>query len=96
MGEPDSVRLGHKPKQTTISVETPWPTLFDYLQSRLIVAIEEFVGDFALRILVREFQRLGAIPLHVDNRGEAIGKDAVYRRVGKQVFEARHVSPIRL
>ena len=47
MGESDAVRFRNQAEKTTVAVKTPRPALLDDLQTRLIVAVKQLVGDFS-------------------------------------------------
>jgi hypothetical protein len=75
----------------SIAVKTPRPTLFDDFKPRLVVPIEQLVGDSASGIFVRQFVCLGTEPLHVDNRNKAVRQDAPDRCI----VGGLRVSPIK-
>ena len=76
MGQANAVRLGDQPEQGAIAVEAPRPALLDQLQARLVVAVQELVGDLSGRRLVRQLQGLGAVPLGGHNDDLRVGEDA--------------------
>jgi len=78
----DAVRLGDKAKQRSVAIERPRATLFDDLKVRLVVPVEQLAGDLAVWAFVHELQSVRAVPLHVDDRHEAIGQDAPHDAVG--------------
>jgi hypothetical protein len=43
--EVDAVRFRDQAKETAVAVETPGPALLDDLKARLIMAVEQLVGD---------------------------------------------------
>ena len=87
MGQPDALRFGHQPEQRAVAVEAPGPALLDDLEPRLVVAVEQLVGDLAGRRLVGQLQRLGTEPLDADHGDQRIGQDAADGSVGLEVFE---------
>ena len=58
-----------------VAVEAPRPALLDDLERASSCAIEQFVGDLAGGGLVRQFERLGAEPLHADDCDQRVGQD---------------------
>jgi hypothetical protein len=71
--------FGHEPEQMAVAVEAPGPALLNDGQACFIVPIEQLVGDTARGVLIREFERLRAKPLHADDCHEALGKNATDR-----------------
>ena len=91
MGEMDALGLGHEPKQRTVAIKSPRPPFFlDDLQIGLAVAIQQFVADPAVRVLVGQLDGVGSEPLHADNGNEARRQDAANRAVRFDILEARH------
>ena len=78
--EADAVRLGDEAEERAVAVEAPRAALLDDLEARLVVAVEELVGDPARRRLVGELERVGAEPLDADDGDERVGQDAADRR----------------
>ena len=70
-----------------VAVEAPRTALLDYFKARLIVPIENLLGDPTRRRAVYQRQRLGTVPLHADNGDRAIVEDAPYGGVGLECFE---------
>ena len=93
MRETDALRLGDEPKQVSVAVEAPRPTLLDDFDARLVVAIEQLVGDLARRVLVGEFERLGAEPLDADDRNQAIWQNALNGGVGRSSSSLLMLAP---
>ena len=92
MREADAMRLGDEPEQVPVAVEAPRPPLRHDLEPRLVVTIEQLVGDLAAGVLVGELERLRAEPLHADDSDQAIRQDALHRRIRLKVFEFAHKS----
>ena len=90
MRQADAMRFGHEPEQMAVAVKAPGAALLDHGKARFVVAIQQLVGDPAGRVLVGEFQRLGAKPLDTDDGDEAIREDAAHGGVGLEVFERAH------
>ena len=88
----DALRLGDQPEEGAVAVEAPGPALLDDLEARLVVAVEQLVGDLAGGRLVGQLERLGAEPLHADDRDEAVRQDAADGGVGLEVFEGHDCS----
>ena len=92
MREANALRLGDEAEERAVAVEAPGPALLHHLEARLVVAVEQLVRHLARRRLVGEFQRLGAEPLHADDRHEFIGQDALEGCIGLKVFQKAHVT----
>ena len=90
VGEADALRLGDQAEERAVAVEAPGPALLDDLEPRLVVAVEQLVGDLAGRVLVGQLERLRAEPLHADDGDQGIREDAADGGVGLEVFEAAH------
>ena len=90
--EADALRLGDEPEQRAVAVEAPGPALLDDLEPRLVVAVEQLVGDLAGGRLVGELERLGAEPLHADDGHQRVRQDAAHGGVGLEVFELDHAT----
>src|SRR2546422_6376736 len=91
MRKPDAVCFRDKAEEAAVAVETPWPTLLDQFETRFIVAVQEHVCHATSRVLVGEFERLRAKPLHTDNRDQGIRHNAADGGVGLDVFEPAHI-----
>jgi hypothetical protein len=91
VGEPDTVCFGYQPEEVAGSIETPRPPLFDYLDTLLIVTIEQLVGDIAGGILVGELEGIRPEPLHGHHFHEAVRKDASDGGVWPKIFQLTHV-----
>ena len=63
MREADALRFGDQPEQRPFALEAPSPPLGDDLEARLVVAVQQFVGDRPGRRLVSQLERFGAEPL---------------------------------
>ena len=83
----DAVGLGDQTEERAVAVEAPGPALLHQLQTGLVVAVEQLVGDLAVRGLVGQLQGLGAEPLDADHRHQGIGDDAADGGVGLELFE---------
>ncbi len=64
--------------------------MLDDVETRLVVAVEELVGDPAGRVLVGQLQRFGAEPLDGDDRDGRVGQDAANAGVRLKFFELGH------
>ena len=76
--EPDALCLRDEPEERAIAIEAPRPPNLDYLETRLVVTVDQLAGDPAGGVLVGELDGVRAVPLDVDDRGEAVGSDAAY------------------
>ena len=83
--QPNAVRLGDEPEEAAVAVEAPGPALLNDFQARLVVAVQEDVGDAASGILVGQLDGLGAEPLDVHDGDETVGQDAADGGVGPEV-----------
>jgi hypothetical protein len=91
VGQSDAMRFGDEAKQRAFAVEAPGAALFDHLEAGFIVAVENLVGDAASWIPIYESQRIGAVPLHANDRDGGIGENAADGCAGGQVFQS-HVT----
>ena len=90
MGEPDAVSLRDEAKELPVTVETPGASLFDHLDTGLIVAVQEPVVHPAGRRLMRELERVRPEPLDADDRDQYVRQDAPHGRLGAEILEAAH------
>ena len=72
VSQTDALGFGDQPEQRAIPVEAPGPADLRDLEAGLVVPVEQLVGDFAGRRFVRQLQRLGAEPLHADDRDQSV------------------------
>jgi hypothetical protein len=92
--EANPLRLGYQPEQAAVAVEAPRPSLFDNLEPRLVIAIQQFVRDLAGGRLVRELEGFRTEPLHADDGDEAVREDAADRGVGREIVKLGHAKPV--
>src|SRR5437867_8233884 len=90
----DSLCFRDEAKKGAVPIETPGAALLDYLETGFVMAVEERIRNPAGRILVGQLQGFRAKPLHTDDGGKAIRKDASHARVGFQVLKSAHVSAL--
>ena len=90
VGQADALRLGHQAEEGAVAVKAPGAALLDEFQARFVMAEEQLVGRLAGRRFVGKLQGFGAVPLHVDDRDEAVGQDATEGGIGLEIFEADH------
>ena len=88
--QPNPVGLGDEPEQRTVAVEAPGPALLDHLEARLIVPVQQLVGDTPAGVLVGELQRLRPVPLDAHHRGEGVRQDPTHARIRLELFELAH------
>ena len=93
VGEADAVGLGDQAEQRTVAVEAPRPSGLGNLEARLVVAIQDLVGDLAGGGLVRQLDRVRAEPLRVDHGDEGVRDEAPDRRSWGQRFERCDAGP---
>jgi hypothetical protein len=62
----DSMGFGDEAEEATVAVEGPGSAEFGNFEGGLAVAEEEFVSEFALGVLVSEFNGGVPIPFHVN------------------------------
>jgi hypothetical protein len=74
------MRLGDKLEHRAVTVEAPRPPGLDEAQARLVVAIKDLLGDAARGVAVGQRERIGAVPLHANNRHRDIGNQAAEGR----------------
>ena len=94
MGQPNALVFGDEAEEAAVAVETPRPAVFDNLNPCLVVAVEQFVRDFACWILVSQFEGLRAEPLDSDDANECVWQDTPDGGVRLQVFEFQRARPI--
>ena len=87
MREANALRLGDQAQQGAVAVETPRPPDLGHLEPLFVVTVQKLIGDLASGRLVGQLERLGAEPLHADNRHQAVGQNTAHRSVGLQVFK---------
>jgi hypothetical protein len=86
----DALRLGDQPESMAIAVEAPGPTFLGDFKAGLIVPVQEFVRDLAGWILVGQFDRLGAKPLHAHHRDHASRKHAADGGLRLEILKRGH------
>src|SRR5215472_12682296 len=91
MGQMNTMCFRNQTKQVPNAVEALRTTVLDNFETRLVVAIEQFIGNAAGWRLVGQFQRLGAKPLDVDHRYYLVRQNTSDCCGGLKVFEAGHV-----
>lgn len=87
----DAMRLRNQPKFRTLAVKSPGPTALDHLESRFVMSVKEFVGDLAIRSLIRQFERGRAVPLSINHSNKAVLQDTLDGRVRPKIFESVHL-----
>jgi hypothetical protein len=55
--------LRNEAKETPVTIEAPRTTQFNHVDTRLIMTIEENIGNAPNGILVREFECFRSVPL---------------------------------
>ena len=95
MRQPNAMRFRYETEKATVAIKTPWTALCGDLDPRLVVSIEQLVGDLAARIFVGQFDRCRPEPLRVDHGDEAIRQNALHRGVGSEVFKLAHLKVAR-
>src|SRR5688572_24640123 len=93
MRESDAMRLGNESEPSAIAVEAPRTTVLDDFEAGFIVAVDELVSHFAGGGLVRQFERLRAEPLNVDDGDEGIRQQATHGGVRFEVLELHYTLP---
>src|SRR5712692_4977016 len=84
------MRFRDEAEQMPVAVEAPGPAVLHDLEARLVMAIEQLVGDAAGRRLIGQLQSLGAKPLYADDRDDLVRQNASDGGGGLEVFEAGH------
>ena len=82
VGEVDALCLGDQAEQGAIAIEAPRTSLFGDLEAALGLAVEDLGANRAIGQLVGELDRVRAIPLGPNDRGEAGGRKALDDRPG--------------
>jgi hypothetical protein len=75
----------------TYRFEAPRAAVLHYLEARLVMTIDQLVGNTARRPLVGQLKRLGAKPLHTDNRDGLVRENASERGSRREIFKLGHV-----
>src|ERR1019366_6201090 len=75
----------------TVPVKAPGEAVFQDLETRLVMAIEQLIGNGARRSLVGQLQSLGAKPLYADHRNNLVRQNTSDCGGGLEVFEAGHI-----
>ena len=92
VGEADAVRLGDQPEGRAIAIERPRSSLGDWLETGLIVTIEQCGRHVAVGVAVGQLNDIIAIPLaRGDGRKPAVDKTP-NDRTSHQFFETHLVS----
>src|ERR1019366_7389339 len=87
----DTMRLRDEAEQMPVAVKAPGAAVLQDLEARLVMAIEQLVGNAARRSLVGQLQSLGAKPLYADHRNNLLRQNASDCGGGLEVFEAGHI-----
>ena len=87
MGELDTQRLRHQPKEIAVAVDAPWPPLLDDLQPRFVLPVEDLAAQLTAGRSVDEFHRVRADPAGTHHRHQGIGHDAAHCGRRLQVFK---------
>ena len=91
MRQADAMRFRNQAKQMAIAVEAPRAAVLNYLEARLVMAIEQLVGKAAGSAFICQLQSLGAKPLHAHNRDCFVRQNASDRGCGLEILKAAHV-----
>ncbi len=94
VSQPDAMSFGDQPERGAIAIEAPRPAVFDNLDSRFILPVEQFVGYFAARRLVGQFHGSGAKPLHAHDGNHAVRQDSTDDRVRAEILQCAHLMRI--
>ena len=89
MGQADAVRLADEAVVGAVAVEAPGAALLDHLQARLVLAVEDLLGDAARGRAVDQGQRLGAVPLHVDDLRRGLREQAAHGGARLEIFQSQ-------
>lgn len=76
MRQVDTVCLGDKAEQFSVAIETPRATVLDDLESRLVVAIENFIGHAAVGSTVDEGEGVRPVPMDADDSDAGVRQNA--------------------
>ena len=90
VGEPDAVGLGDEAEGGAVAIEAPGTTLLHQLEARLVVAIEQLVGDLARGVLVGELDHVLTEPASSHDGHHRVSHDAADTRAGGQFLERAH------
>ena len=93
MGEADALGLGNEAEEGAVAVEAPRARLLGNPDTGFVLAIEQLVGHLARLRLVGQLDSGVPVPLHADNRDEAVGQDAFDSGVGCEIFQFHNCRP---
>ena len=89
VGQADAVGLGHQSVQGPVAVETPRPASRHDLQARLVVPVEDFIGDAPIRATIDQRQGVRSMPGDIDHGDRGIGQNATQGSLRLKVFEVQ-------
>jgi hypothetical protein len=92
MRQTDAMRLRNQAEQMPVAVEAPRAAVLHDLEARLVMAIEQLVGNAARRSFISQLQSLGAKPLHADHRDDLLRQNSPDCGGWLEIFEAGHVA----
>ena len=70
------MRFGNQAEEGTISVETPWTSLFNNFKPGFVMTVKQLICDTSCCILVSKLKRFRTVPLHIHDRDYAVRQDA--------------------
>src|SRR5579871_151904 len=85
------VGFGDEPQQSAIDIKAPQSRRLNDLQSRLAVAVGQFITQAARSIFVGQFNRDPAVPLHIRHCRHSIWQSALDLGSARQFFETSHM-----
>src|ERR1700748_3560989 len=91
MRQTDTMRLRNQSEQMPVAIAAPRAAVLHNFKMRLVIAIEQFIGNTARWSFVGQFQRLGAKPLDADHGDYLVWQNALDCGGGLEVFEAGHL-----
>ena len=83
----DPMSLRNKAKKRAVAVEAPWPASLDKFHARLVVAVENLVGNPSIRPPIHQCQSVRTMPLNAHNGDRGIRQDAAYTGFCLEFFE---------
>src|SRR5690606_6334569 len=86
VGEADAVRFRDKAERGAVAIAAPGASLLYDFQPRLVLSVEDLVSYPTSGITIDERERIGAVPLYVDDGNGGIGKDSADIRSRSQIF----------
>jgi hypothetical protein len=90
VGETDAMGLRDQSEGGAVAVEALGAPGHDEFQSRLVVAVEDLLGDSPMGRPVDQREGIGAVPSHADDRDKCVRENAADDGVRLEVLELQY------